>query len=159
MQEQLEEKIWGRIPSKYAEEIASYPEDAENMVEKIDDLRKRIGVPYLGTDRNVINLPGVGKSLSFRTIGITRYGRRVLEFDYDKVRKHSPATTELGKVIIIESKSIRQYLNQLKEYGENPAEYETIWGYSIGVTEKKNPIYDYPEYDYPATEEYTNLGR
>ena len=29
----------------------------------------------LGTDRNVLNLPAVGKSLTFRTIGITRYGR------------------------------------------------------------------------------------
>jgi lysine 2,3-aminomutase len=158
MQEQLEEKILGRIPSRYAEEIASFSENAENIVERIDDLRKHLNVPYLGTDRNVLNLPGVGKSLTFRTIGITRYGRRVLEFDYDKIREHSPLTRELGKVIIIESKSIRDYLNQIRDYGEDPAEYRSIWGYSIGVTEKKNPMYDYPDYAYQVTSQYTHLG-
>jgi lysine 2,3-aminomutase len=30
----------------------------------------------------VLNLPAVGKSLTFRVIGITRYGRRILEFDF-----------------------------------------------------------------------------
>ena len=158
VQEQFEEKILGRIPKKYFSEVAKFPEDAENIVERIAELQERTKLPFLGTDRNVLNLPGVGKSLTFRTIGITRLGRRILEFDYDKIRKHSPITHELGKVIIIESKSIRQYLNQLEEYGEDPKEYESIWGYSIGVTEPRNPMYDYPEYSYLNTEEYTNLG-
>jgi len=158
VQEQLEEKAFGKIPKRYSKEIAKYSEDAENIVENIAELRKRIGVPYLGTDRNVLNLPGVGKSLTFRTIGITRYGRRILEFDYDKIRKHSPATEELDKVIIIESKSIRQYLLQLEEYGEDPEEYESIWGYSVGVTERQNPMYSYPEYSYKVTKQYTHLG-
>ncbi len=158
MQEQLEEKSIGRIPESYSQEIAKYSEDAENIVDKIADLRKRLGVPFLGTDRNVLNLPGVGKSLTFRTIGITRYGRRILEFDYDKIRKHSPATRELSKVIIIESKSVRQYLNQLEDYGEDPEEYESIWGYSVGVTEALNPMYKYPDFPYKVTSEYTNLG-
>lgn len=159
MQEQLEEKTYGKIPKRFNKEIAKYAEDAENIVERIADLRKRLGVPYLGTDRNVLNLPGVGKSLTFRTIGISRFGRRILEFDYDKIRKHSPATKELDKVVIIESKSVRHYLNQLEDYGEDPEEYESIWGYSIGVTERKNPMYDYPKYSYKVTKEYTNLDK
>ena len=158
MQEQLEEKVFGKIPSEYFAEIRKFPDDPENIVERIEQLKRKARLPYLGTDRNVLNLPGVGKSLTFKTIGITRYGRRVLEFDYDKVRSHSPITQELGKVIIIESKSIREYLNQLESYGEDPSEYESIWGYSIAVTERRNPLYDYPDYDYELTREYTNLG-
>lgn len=158
MQEQLEEKALGRIPAEFYDEIRKYPEDPENIVARINDLRERAGIPYLGTDRNVLNLPGVGKSLTFKTIGITRYGRRVLEFDYDKARAHSPITKELGKVIIIESKSILEYLKQLESYGEDINEYESIWGYSVGVTEPKNPMYDYPAFDYELTGEYTHLG-
>ncbi|MCD6347111.1 MAG: KamA family protein, partial [Bacteroidales bacterium] len=158
VQEQLEEKALGQIPRSYFDEIRKFPEDAENIVERIADLKKRTGLQFLGTDRNVINLPGVGKSLTFRTIGVTRFGRRILEFDYDKIRNHSPVIREQEKVVIIESKSIRQYLNQIEDYGENPAEYESIWGYSIGVTEARNPMYDYPEYSFKTTDEFTNLG-
>ncbi|NIP82771.1 MAG: hypothetical protein GWM90_27550, partial [Gemmatimonadetes bacterium] len=48
--------------------------------------------------RSVLNLPAVGKSLTFRVIGITRYGRRILEFDHDRTRAHSPIIDEMGKV-------------------------------------------------------------
>lgn len=65
---------------------------------------------------------------------------------------------EMDKVIIIESKSIREYLLQLEEMGEDEADYESIWGYSIGETEPRIPIYEYPDYDYKLTDKYTNLG-
>lgn len=158
MQEQLEEKPFGKIPSEYKGEIANYSLHPEEIASRMSLLRKKIGSPFLGTDRNVLNLPGIGKSLTFRTIGITRYGRRILEFDHDHSRKHSPAARDQGKVIIIESKSIRQYLNQIESYGENPDEYESIWGYSIGVTEPKNPMYDYPEYPFEVSPEFSHLG-
>ena len=115
-------------------------------------------LPFLATDRNVLNLPGVGKSLSFRTIGITRYGRRILEFEYDSTRKHSPILHNMDKVIIIESKSIREYLQQLEDLGEDSSEYQSIWGYSMGETEPRLPIYDYPDYDFEVTGKYSNLG-
>jgi lysine 2,3-aminomutase len=115
-------------------------------------------LPFLGTDRNVLNLPGVGKSLTFRTIGITRYGRRILEFELDHTRNHSPAMKNMDKVIIIESKSIIEYLEQLSDIGEDTKLYESIWGYSIGETEPRISIYEYPEYDYEVTNDYTNLG-
>ena len=50
----------------------------ENIIENINSVRKAENIPFLATDRNVLNLPGVGKSLTFRVIGITRYGRRSL---------------------------------------------------------------------------------
>jgi lysine 2,3-aminomutase len=157
VQEQMEEKVIGKIPEKYYNEIREFPNNAEMLTENISDLMRRSQLPFLGSDRNVLNLPGVGKSLTFRTIGITRYGRRILEFELDHTRRHTPILKQMDKVIIIESKSISEYLRQLEDIGEDPADYESIWGYSIGETEPRIPLYDYPEYEFEVTPEYTNL--
>ncbi|MFZ5429796.1 MAG: KamA family radical SAM protein [Bacteroidota bacterium] len=157
VQEQLEEKQLGRIPEVLHDEIKDLTEHPDLIVEKINTMRNYFELPFLATDRNVLNLPGVGKSLTFRVIGITRYGRRILEFDHDNTRRHSPAVKEMEKVIIIESKSISEYLEQLQEMGEDITEYEGIYGYSIGQTEPRMAMYGYPEYDYQVTREFTNL--
>ncbi len=157
VQEQVEEKRLGKIPEKYDDLIKSFPDEAENMKAHIDNLRTKANLPFLGTDRNVLNLPGVGKSLTFRVIGITRYGRRILEFDHDATRTHSPIIHKMGKVPIIESKSIHKYLTQLDDMGEDIEEYTNIFGYSIGETEHRIPIYDYPDYDFEVTKKITNL--
>ncbi|MDZ7739280.1 MAG: KamA family protein [Bacteroidales bacterium] len=157
VQEQIEEKTLGFIPEEYYEEIKEFPAEAENMQENINALRQKANIPFLATDRNVLNLPGVGKSLTYRVIGITRYGRRILEFDHDPTRVHSPIIHKMGKIIIIESKSISEYLDQLAELGDNPAEYESIWGYSLGETEPRVPLYEYPDYEFEVTEEISNL--
>ncbi|MCD4694967.1 MAG: KamA family protein [Bacteroidales bacterium] len=157
VQEQMEEKVIGRINEKYYNEIKEFPNNAEMIKKNIADLLKRSELPFLGSDRNVLNLPGVGKSLTFRTIGITRYGRRILEFELDHTRNHSPIMETMDKVIIIESKSIREYLRQLEDIGEDTTDYESIWGYSIGETEPRIPLYEYPEYDYDLTPEFSNL--
>jgi lysine 2,3-aminomutase len=158
VQEQLEEKVFGKIPGKYHEAIKEFPLHAETMVENIEDLKKKENLPFLATDRNVLNLPGVGKSLTYRVIGITRYGRRILEFDHDATRNHSPIIHDIGKIIIVESKSISEYLRQLEEIGEDISEYQGVWGYSLGETEPRMPIYEYPEYDFKVTQKYTNLA-
>ena len=90
-------------------------------------------------------------------IGITRYGRRILEFDHDATRVHSPIIRKMGKMVIIESKSISEYLKHLEDIGENISEYESIWGYSLGKTEKRSSIYEYPQYDFKVTNKITNL--
>ena len=157
VQEQFEEKLLGRIPEVLYDEIKDLTEHPDQIVDKINTLRNYFELPFLATDRNVLNLPGVGKSLTFRVIGITRYGRRILEFDHDHTRRHSPAVKEMEKVIIIESKSIIEYLEQLQEMGEDINEYEGIYGYSIGQTEPRMAMYSYPDYDYTVTREFTNL--
>jgi lysine 2,3-aminomutase len=157
VQEQLEEKVIGTIPADYNTQIQQFPLYAENMKENINELRQELGVPFLATDRNVLNLPGVGKSLTFRVIGITRYGRRILEFDHDHTRSHSPIINKLGKMVIIESKSISEYLDQLEEMGENREDYKGIYGYSIGETEPRQKVYEYPEYEFGTTDRMTNL--
>ncbi len=158
VQEQIEEKVIGSIPDDYRNRIRSFPFDAENMVDNVQQLRDEADIPFLATDRNVLNLPGVGKSMSFRMIGITKDGRRILEFDHDHNRSHSPVIDELGKFVIVESKSIHEYLEQIGDMGEDPRAYESIWGYSLGETESRPPIYEYPEFDFELTSEITNYG-
>jgi len=157
VQEQLEEKVIGKIENEHYETIRQFTENAESIVDRINALRRFASLPFLGTDRNVLNLPGVGKSLTFRVVGITRYGRRILQFDHDITRTHSPIIKKLGKMIIIESKSIHEYLRQLEELGEEPKEYEGLFGYSIGQTEPRVPIYEYPEYNYEVTKELSSI--
>ena len=157
VQEQLEEKVIGLIDSKHYDTIQKFTEKADDIIKNIDALRRSADLPFLGTDRNVLNLPGVGKSLTFRVVGITRYGRRILEFDHDITRSHSPIIKKMGKMIIIESKSIHEYLRQLEDLGEDPKEYDGLFGYSIGQTEPRVPIYEYPSYSFAVTKELSNI--
>jgi lysine 2,3-aminomutase len=157
VQESIEEKNLGLVPDEKYQEIKALAETAEEIVGDIDRIKKENNIPFLATDRNVLNLPGVGKSLTFRVIGITRYGRRILQFEHDGHREHSPIIKKLPKTVIIESKSISEYLKQLEEIGENRLEYTGLYGYSIGETEARMPIYEYPEFDFKLTKEFTNL--
>lgn len=157
VQEKIEEKVFGTIPEENSIEAQDLLLESQRIASKISNLHKKTELPFLSTDRSIINLPGVGKSLTYRTIGITRYGRRILEFDHDQTRKHSPIINKMGKVIIVESKSIGEYLDQLLEMGENPEEYNGVYGYSIGQTEPRMAMYEYPKYDYKVTDEMTNL--
>jgi lysine 2,3-aminomutase len=157
VQEEVEEKYVGKIPDQLKHRVAEFAADAGKMAENIEALRKEADIPFLATDRNVINLPAVGKSMTFRTIGITRWGRRILEFDHDKNRWHSPIINKLGKIVIVESKPVGEYLNQLEEMGEDTDEYQSIWGYSIGETEPRFPLFDYPGYNYDVTSRIANL--
>jgi len=157
VQEQMQEKIHGEVPHEYLDDIANIGLNAEKSKEILDSIRSKAGLPFLALDRNVLNLPGVGKSLSFRTIGLTPGGKRVLLFDHDHTRRHSPIIAKMGKVTIVESKSIMKYIEQMEAMGEDPTEYESIYGYSISQTEAVMPVYQYPEYEFEITEEMTNL--
>jgi lysine 2,3-aminomutase len=157
VQEELEEKVIGRVADRHHDAIRRLPADPGALIKNVDALRAEADLPFLATDRSVLNLPAVGKSLTFRVIGITRYGRRILEFDHDPTRAHSPITDQMGKIIIIESKSISEYLQQLDELGERVAEYESVYGYSLGETQPRMPLYEYPDYDFDVTDELTNL--
>ncbi|MBT4876681.1 MAG: KamA family protein [Desulfobacula sp.] len=157
VQEGMEEKIIGLLPDTFIPGLRQLPINAENIVDNISQLRTCADIPFLASDRNVLNLPGVGKSLTFRTIGITNDGRRILEFDHDATREHSPIIKRIGKVTIIESKSIHDYLQQLDNMGEDILEYSSIYGYSLSETESRNQIFEYPAYNYDVTNKITNL--
>ena len=141
-QEQIEESSIGRVALRYHSIIRPFISDARNMMKNIDSIRKSDEIPFLSTDRNTLNLPGVGKSNTYRTIGITPDGRRILEFEFDHTRPHSPVIEEMGSVVVIESKSIAQYLRQLEAMGEDVSEYQTIWGYSAGSLEPRSTVFE-----------------
>jgi lysine 2,3-aminomutase len=157
VQESVEEKAIGTLPDEYINKIKDFPLDAENVNTNIDEVLKNANIPFMALDRNVLNLPGVGKSLTFRVIGITRYGRRILEFSHDATRFHSPIIHKMGNIVVIESKSISEFRRQLEDIGEDISEYAGLFGYSIGETESRMSIYEYPDYDYKVTKEFTNL--
>jgi lysine 2,3-aminomutase len=156
VQEKNEEKNVGNIDPDLITEIGNLHNDVENVQKKIAELRKKYNLPFLPTDRNMLNLPGIGKSMTYNTIGITNDGRRILEFDHDHSRNHSPIINKMGKVVIIESKSIAAYLKQMEVMGENPEDYSTIWGYSLSKTENRMPVFKYSDYDYKKTEVMNN---
>jgi lysine 2,3-aminomutase len=157
VQEQLEEKHAGAIPEEWHHELRSFTDDPVNSRGTINRVRDSATIPFLATDRNVLNLPGVGKSLTFRTVGLTSDGRRVHLFDHDHNRRHSPIIDRLGMLPIVESKSISDYLQQLAEMGESTVDYATIWGFSMGETEPRLPSFEYPRYPFTTTANMTNL--
>lgn len=157
VQEMLEEKKTGTLQKRFHERIKRLPFDAAHITANIKHLRRDANLPFLSTDRNLMNLPGVGKSLTFRTIGITHDGRRILEFDHDATRSHSPIIEKMGKITVVESKSISGYFKQLEEMGEDLSEYESCYGYSLSETEARMPVYEYPDLSEALTPEITNL--
>jgi lysine 2,3-aminomutase len=158
IQEQVEEKRIGEVSERNFEKIRKFSENPTDVKKLISDLHEDEDIPFIGTDRNVLNMPGVGKSLTFRTVGITREGRRILSFDHDHTRRHSPVLDKMGNIMIVESKAISHYMKQLDEMGEDVSEYETLWGYSLGETEERMPIYEYPGYDFTVTEYLSNFS-
>ena len=142
MQEQVEEKSIGRVDVRYHSTLRTFISDAPGMVHHIDSIREADEIPFLATDRNTINLPGVGKSNTYRTIGLTDDGRRILEFEFDHTRAHSPVIEQMESVVIIESKSVGYYLRQLGMMGEDIVEYHSIWGYSAGRLEMRSPVFE-----------------
>ena len=156
-QERVEEKYIGQILNKQFDFINKLPADIEHITENIQKYLQTNNIPFLATDRTVLNMPGVGKSLSYRTIGITNDGRRILEFGHDYTRTHSPIINSMGNIIIIESKTINQYLKQMDNMGEDIEDYKTIWGYSASETETRQPIFQYPAYDFKITQQLSNF--
>ena len=157
VQEQIEEKTLGLITENLWDEISNLTDDPSVIKSEIKKIRDRENIPFIATDRNVINLPGIGKSQTFRTIGLTDDGRRILEFDYDHNRAHSPRTNKLGKVIIIESKTISQYIRELQHTGSNPEDYKFTYGYSLSQTGPLLPIFKYPKSEFKITDKFTNI--
>lgn len=158
LQEQYEEKILGTLSSEAEQSFLRILKNSENRAAAIQGFCAERNIPFVATDRSVLNLPGIGKSMTFVTVGITREGKRLLQFDHDHTRKHSPIIHQMEKVYIKENKSILQYMLQLKEMGERPDDYASIWYYTEGETEPRFPLYDYPDAGSLITEKYSNLG-
>lgn len=157
LQEQQEEKVFGIVPDQKHKELHALIRRHGAVGKKLSAFLKENHLLFAATDRSVLNLPGIGKSMTFCMIGIMPDGKRMLRFSHDASRRHSPVIDHMGEVIIVENKSIAAYLRQLKELGENVNEYRTIWTYTEGVTEPRFSLYEYPAYPFAVTEKMTNL--
>lgn len=158
LQEQQEEKVLGKLDQAQEREFLALLTSSPDKAAAIRQFCAAHRIPFVATDRSVLNLPGIGKSMTFVTAGITKEGKRILEFDHDPTRKHSPVLRQMEKVYIQENKSVRQYLLQLQAMGENIADYSSLWEYLEGQTEPRFPLYTYPAPDTCFTGRYTNLA-
>lgn len=95
--------------------------------------------------------------MSFALVGVDAKGRRILRFDHDRTRRHSPIIDRVHEVYIRENKPVYRYLLQLQDMGEDMGEYETLWAYTEGETERRFPFFEYPVPDFSVTSRYTNL--
>ena len=112
---------------------------------------------FMSTDSIVLNLPAIGKSMTFQLIGITEKGKRILKFEHDSTRLHSPIIEKMGNIYIIENKSIAAYLRQLAKLGEDIEDYSSIWVYTEGETEPRFSLYEYPEFPFQTSKKMSNL--
>ena len=157
LQESAEEKAWGRLAPEAEHDFLESLDGAPNKAVAVRQFCAAHDVPFLATDRSVLNLPGIGKSMSFALVGVDAKGRRILRFDHDRTRRHSPIIDRVHEVYIRENKPVYRYLLQLQDMGEDMGEYETLWAYTEGDTERRFPFFEYPVPDFSVTGRYTNL--
>jgi lysine 2,3-aminomutase len=153
VQEMTEEKSFGYLRTLKLKDALS---GAKDKAEFLKNFRAAHQLPFVATDRNVFNLPAVGKSMNFRVVGLTADGRRILMFRHDRSRKHSPSVDPDEEVFLIESKSVAAYLRQLEAMGENPEDYRGIYGYSAAFTEERADIFRYKQQSIALTPRLTN---
>ena len=170
MQEQQEEKIYGQMTPEQAEELYKIletkvsagineekPKEDADTAKQIRRFMRKHHLPFLATDRSVLNLPAIGKSMTFQLVGLTEEGKRILRFVHDGTRHHSPIIDQMGQIYIVENKSLAAYLRQLSKMGEDPEDYASIWSYTKGETEPRFSLYEYPDFPFRITDKMSNL--
>lgn len=158
MQETCEEKRIGRMSPEEDRELTEALLCGSRPAHDLKQFCLRHALPFVATDRNVLNLPGIGKSMTFKLIGIAADGRRILQFSHDHTRRHSPVIHYMADIYIIENKSLRHYLQQLQNMGERLGEYAGLWDYTEGDTETRFSFFEYPEQNFRVTEQLSNYS-
>ena len=158
IQEQREEKQYGTMSAEDTRELMRILSQPKQLHTRVREFMQERHLPFLATDRNVLNLPAIGKSMTFTLVGLTPEGKRILCFDHDHGRRHSPVIDHVGKVYITENKSLAAYLRQLSDMGENPDHYRTLWSYREGDTEPRFSLFEYPDNGLQITSEITHIA-
>ncbi len=159
IQEQHEEKIAGNLTAWQADMLDEILSESDDKINEINKFMHDQSLPFLSTDRSVMNLPGIGKSLTFKMIAVDNMGRRLLAFSHDHTRKHSPIIDEYPTVYIRERKSIAQYLRDIDALGESVDKYSSIWDYRNASTESRFKFYEYPPKSDATTSMITNIKK
>jgi len=158
VQEMVEEKRFGRLEPAEAKELLAKLRQQMPHSKSVSCFARMHGLPFLATDRSVMNLPGIGKSMSFHLVAVMPDGRRMLAFSHDRTRRHSPVIENMPIVYIQENKSIAAYLRQFCEIGEKYADYQSIWRYHSGETEPRFSLYEYTDSGQAVTAAYSHLA-
>ena len=164
MQEQQEEKIYGQMNPEQAEELYKLletkvdTEEKEDVARQIRRFMRKHHLPFLATDRSVLNLPAIGKSMTFQLVGLTEEGKRILRFEHDSTRHHSPIIDQMGQIYIVENKSLAAYLRQLGKMAEAPEAYASNCSYTKEDTAPRISLYEYPDFPFRITNKMSNLG-
>lgn len=90
--------------------------EKEEVAKQLRRFMRKHHLPFLATDRSVLNLPAIGKSMTFQLVGLTEEGKRILCFEHDGTRRHSPIIDRMGQIYIVENKSLAAYLRQLAKW-------------------------------------------
>ncbi len=159
LQEQQEEKMFGQLNAAGASELIEYLNNNCSQEKSISQIEKKYDLPFLATDRNVMNLPGIGKSMTFNLVAIMPDGCRILAFTHDNTRRHSPVISDMPIVYIKENKSLAEYMRQLSDMGERISDYSSLWKYTSGKTEPRFAFYEYPKPAEEYTTEYSNIAQ
>ncbi|MEN6619205.1 MAG: KamA family protein [Rikenellaceae bacterium] len=158
IQEQMEEKIFGKMTEEQQKVLNDIFLKNADIAKNLNRFMRENNLPFLPTDRNVLNLPAIGKSITFKMIGITTKGERVLKFDHDSTRKHSPIIDQMGEVFIVENRSVASYLREIEAMGEKVSDYSSVWNYTSGKTEPVFWLFKYPTLGFEITDKFTNLA-
>jgi len=159
IQERMEEKSIGALSEEQIDELMDcFNSDNGFSSSQMDHFIKKHHLPFWATDRNVLNLPAIGKSMTFKTIGLTENGKRILCFKHDDTRRHSPIIDSIGDMYIVENKSVAEYLRQIQMLGEDVENYKSIWNYIESVTEPRFKLYEYPDYPFNTTDLISNMA-
>ncbi|RLC81348.1 MAG: hypothetical protein DRI61_04080, partial [Chloroflexi bacterium] len=124
--------------AKGKEETFMHRVPIARLMQVLDEVRLLPGMER--TARAVFNIPGIGKvnltdKRCRKLIGIHPDGSRIYQF------MHWGQNLFSDEIYIYKDVSISSYLDRLKEIGENPKDYETIWYYDNGgrlTQESKN---------------------
>src|SRR5574344_907888 len=159
LQEQQEEKVFGHLNAAEASELIEHLNSNCSQEQSISQIAKKYDLPFLATDRNVMNLPGIGKSMTFNLVAIMPDGCRLVAFSHDNTRRHSPVISDIPIVYIKENKSLAEYMRQLSDMGERISDYSSLWKYTSGKTEPRFAFYEYPKPAEEYTTEYSNIAQ
>ena len=158
MQEQQEEKIYGRMTLEQAEElykiletkVGTEEETKEDVAKQLRHFMRKHHLPFLATDRSVLNLPAIGKSMTFQLVGLTEEGKRILRFEHDGTRHHSPIIDQMGQIYIVENKSLRYMERKFKEALAHRRSYYALSNKSLISNEEIEEIVKFAVKNIPS---------
>lgn len=116
----------------------------ERIPAELPDLLDKYRQPFLATDRNVMNLPGIGKSMTYQTVGMTKEGKRILRFSLDARRRHSPKWITRGDLYRGEQVD-RGLFAPIASVRERVEDYCSLWDYSGRAHGIPLCPFEYPE--------------